>query len=277
MRQLVAKILPVPVLNTLRDLRDRQRLGVVRPLQFDADHLRRAVDCAPLLAAFNDAAIEPSWLAAQAEIGTVLSDIDLYGGVNPGDRRALFYLVTALRPRRVLEVGTHIGASTLYIAQALKRTGGEGTVTTVDVVDVNAAHGPWQQLGLPRAPEANAVRLGCRDRISFRAQSSLAFMQETEERFDLIFLDGDHSANAVYQEVAAGLRLLNPGGVILLHDYYPEARLMYPDGTIIFGPFQALSRIGRENTAIKVCPLGALPWPTKQGSHLTSLALVARQ
>ena len=209
-RQLVAKILPVPVLNTLRDLRDRQRLGVVRPLQFDADHLRRAVDCAPLLAAFTDAAIEPSWLAAQAEIGTVLSDIDLYGGVNPGDRRALFYLVTALRPRRVLEVGTHIGASTLYIAQALKRTGGEGTVTTVDVVDVNAAHGPWQQLGLPRAPEANAERLGCRDRIGFRAQSSLAFMQATEERFDLIFLDGDHSANAVYQEVAAGLRLLNP-------------------------------------------------------------------
>ena len=52
---------------------------------------------------------------------------------------------------------------------------------------------------------------------------------------------------------------------------------MYPDGTIIFGPFQALSRIGRENAAIKVCPLGALPWPTKQGSHLTSLALVARQ
>jgi len=150
-------------------------------------------------------------------------------------------------------------------------------VTTVDVVDVNAAHGPWQQLELPRAPEVNAERLGCRDRISFRAQSSLAFMQATAERFDLIFLDGDHSANAVYQEVAAGLRLLNPGGVILLHDYYPEARLMYPDGTIIFGPFQALSRIGRENAAIRVCPLGALPWATKQGSHLTSLALVARQ
>lgn len=277
MKHLVAKILPTPVLNTLRDLRDRQRLGVVRPLQFDAANLRRASDCAPLLAAFADAAIEPSWRVAQAEIGAVMSDSDLYGGVNPGDRRALFYLVAALRPRRVLEVGTHIGASTLYIAQALKLTALGATVTTVDVVEVNAAHGPWQQLGLPRSPAANAQQLGCRDGINFRAQSSLAFMHETTERFDLIFLDGDHSADAVYQEVAAGLRLLNPGGMILLHDYYPEAQLLYPDGTIIFGPFQALSRIRRENAAIKVCPLGALPWETKQGSHLTSLALVTRQ
>ena len=277
MKQLVAKILPVPVLNTLRDLRDRKRLGVVRPLQFDATHLRRTSDCALLLAAFTDASIEPSWKAAQAEIGAVMSDSDLYGGVNPGDRRALFYLVTALRPRFVLEVGTHIGASTLYIAQALKTTGIEATVTTVDVVDVNAANGPWQQVGVPRSPESNAQILGCRDRINFRAQSSLAFMHETTQRFDLIFLDGDHSANAVYQEVSAGLRLLNPGGVILLHDYYPDARQMYPDGTIIFGPFQALTRIGRENDSIKVCPLGALPWETKQGSHLTSLALVVRE
>ena len=206
-----------------------------------------------------------------------MSDSDLYGGVNPGDRRALFYLVTALRPHCVLEVGTHIGASTLYIAQALKTTGIGATVTTVDLVDVNAANGPWQQVGLPRTPESNAQMLGCRDRIDFRAQASLAFMHETTQRFDLIFLDGDHSANAVYQEVAAGLRLLNPGGVILLHDYYPDARVMYPDGTIIFGPYQALDRIGRENSFITVCPLGALPWETKQGSHLTSLALVARQ
>lgn len=277
MRQLVANILPVPVLNTLRDLRDRKRLGVVRPLEFDATHLRHASDCALLLASFTDGAIEPVWNAAQAEIGAVMTDSDLHGGVNPGDRRALFYLIKALRPRSVLEVGTHIGASTLYIAQALKATGHEATVTTVDVVDVNAANGPWQQVGLPRTPEANAQMLGCRDRIHFRSQSSLAFMHETAARFDLIFLDGDHSANAVYQEVAAGLRLLNPGGVILLHDYYPDARVMYPDGTIIFGPFQALNRIGRENDSIKVCPLGALPWETKQGSHLTSLALVVRE
>src|ERR1700704_843639 len=74
LRQLVAKILPVPVLNTLRDLRDRKRLGVVRPLQFDATHLRRTGDCESLLASFTDASIEPSWHDAQAEIAAVMSD-----------------------------------------------------------------------------------------------------------------------------------------------------------------------------------------------------------
>ena len=41
------------------------------------------------------------------------------GGVNPGDRRALFYLVRAFRPARMLEIGTHVGASTLHIVAAL--------------------------------------------------------------------------------------------------------------------------------------------------------------
>lgn len=42
------------------------------------------------------------------------------GGVNPGDRRAIYHLIRSLKPRSVLEIGTHIGVSTLYIALALK-------------------------------------------------------------------------------------------------------------------------------------------------------------
>src|SRR5213592_4763710 len=117
MKQLVARILPAQLLNTLRNPRDRRRLSAVPANSFESADLRNARDCEPLLASFADHAIAPLWQAAQIEIGAVLSDIDLFGGVNPGDRRALFYLVTALRPQAVLEVGTHIGASTLCIAR----------------------------------------------------------------------------------------------------------------------------------------------------------------
>jgi len=65
--------------------------------------------------------------------------------------------------------------------------------------------------------------------------------------------------------------------VILLHDYYPGARPLFPDGNIISGPYRALERIIRENPSIEVRPLGALPWETKLGSHMTSLALVTRR
>ena len=44
-----------------------------------------------------------------------------WGGVNPGDRQAVYYLIMALKPQNVLEVGTHIGASMPHIARALKR------------------------------------------------------------------------------------------------------------------------------------------------------------
>jgi hypothetical protein len=70
---------------------------------------------------------------------------------------------------------------------------------------------------------------------------------------------------------------LNDGGVILLHDYYPKGRALFPDGNVISGPYRALERVIKENPKIEVKPLGALPWETKLGSHMTSLALVTRR
>jgi predicted O-methyltransferase YrrM len=190
----------------------------------------------------------------------------------------LFYLVCALKPQQVLEVGTHIGGSTLYLARALKLASQSGKVTTVDIADVNDPQtGAWKQFGLPMSPSACARRLDCLEQIEFITAPALAFLSQTKRRFDLIFLDGDHSACAVYREVSASLRILNEGGVILLHDYYPRARPLFPDGVVIPGPCLAMERIRRENQAIEVHPLGALPWETKQGSHMTSLALVARR
>ena len=65
------------------------------------------------------------------------------GGVNPGDRRALYYLVRGLGLKQVLEIGTF-----------------------------------------------------------------LTYLDECDESFDLIFLDGDHTAAMVYQEVPRALRRL---------------------------------------------------------------------
>ena len=45
-------------------------------------------------------------------------------------------------------------------------------------------------------------------------------------RFDLVFIDGDHRAEVVYAEVQDALMLLNPGGVIVLHDCNPHTEAM---------------------------------------------------
>lgn len=276
MKKLIKAALPRPVISRAVTMKDRVQLGSLRPLGFNPSSLRADSDVL-LNEWFHNKEIESSWLEDSPPITNIYGDDDRYGGVNPGDRRALYYLMMALQPQNILEVGTHIGASTLYMASALKRSGTNGKITSVDITDVNNPDtGAWKKVGMKKSPDGFASDLGCRPCIDFQIMPSLRFMMETDQRFDLIFLDGDHKAPTVYQELSAALPLLNKGGVILLHDYYPDIRPIYADNAVIAGPFLAIKRAQRENPALGIIPLGALPWPTKQGSNVTSLALVVK-
>jgi predicted O-methyltransferase YrrM len=276
MKQQIKKILPKKILLAAQGARDGMQLCGVPRMIFSPDSLKAERDIS-LPVIFADSSLAAQWKRAHEEISAVYGDKGTYGGINPGDRQALYYLLSALKPQKVLEVGTHIGASTLYIARALKEVSPQARVTTVDILDVNAPDAPWKQLNLEMSPAAYAAKLGVRDHIDFQVSPAVPYMEKTNEKFDFIFLDGDHSSQAVYKEVSAALKLLNPGGLILLHDFYPGAKPLFPNGNIIFGPFRALDRISRENPAIAATPLGELPWPTKEGVKVTSLALVTRR
>ncbi len=259
-------------------MRGQLRLSSTPSLPFNCANLKAAntFDLSPLL---ENAEAAEGWNQDNASIARAIGDIDLMGGVNPGDRRAIYALVAALKPKRVLEIGTHIAASSLYIAAALERFCGEwDRLITVDILDVNhPVDAPWRDVGYKMPPVDYARSLGIQDHVDFVQSDAVTYMEQTSERFDLIFLDGDHEPHSVYREVSAALKILNPGGLILLHDYYPDARPLWPDGNIIGGPFRALNRVSRETPDINVLPLGELPWPTKQGSRVTSLALIVKK
>lgn len=276
MKQLIKAMIPALLLDQAREAKGWLGLATAGRVNLECGSLR-AADDVRLGKIFEDTEIGARWEEDHRAIKALYGDEDTMGGVNPGDRRALYYLIVGLQAGTVLEVGTHIGASTLYIARALKRLGGDGRMTSVDILDVNDAElGPWRKLGLAKPPREFARELACTERIEFCARPSLEFMQAAKERYDFVFLDGDHGARAVYQEVGAALGLLKPSGVILLHDYYPGAKALYPNGATIGGPFHAMERVGKENPEIGVLPLGDLPWPTKQGKKVTTLALVVR-
>jgi len=118
--------------------------------------------------------------------------------------------------------------------------------------------------------------LGCADFTRFTVADSTVFLQTCSERFDLIFLDGDHGEKTVYHEVPAALRLLNPGGVILLHDYFPDGKPLWSHKGALMGPYIALRRLLAEGADFNVLPLGALEWETKRDSTVTTLAVMAR-
>jgi predicted O-methyltransferase YrrM len=275
-KRLLKSLLPARVVRTAFEVRGNSYLAAEPRRTFNPANLRSRASLQPETI-FADTSIAQDWFDAHAAVIGVFGDEDMLGGVNPGDRRALYYLMRALKPCNVLEVGTHIGASTLFIARALKENRNTARVSTVDVIDVNdPVNGPWKQIGLPMAPKDLATQIACLSLISFHATPSLDFLKDTKDTFDFVFLDGDHRPHTVYREVGAALEKLAPGGVILLHDYYPDAKPLYPDNNVIAGPFRALARIVRENPEIAVLPLGKLPWPTKQGVNRTSLALITR-
>lgn len=203
-------------------------------------------------------------------------------GVNPGDRRVLWYLIKGFGATAVLEVGTNVGASTLHIVAALQsRARRDSSVSphlvTVDIQDVNyAVSGDWKKYGLMASPRDMIQAIGCGDLVSFVTEGSLTYLDRCKDEFDFIFLDGDHSAPAVYQEIPRALNVLKKNGLILMHDYFPKNRPLWTNGVIVPGPCLAVARLRKEGTPIRAVPLGDLPWPTKLGSRKTSLALLTR-
>jgi predicted O-methyltransferase YrrM len=228
----------------------------------------------------NSADIGKEWAADAPRLSELCRIEDgKTGGVNPGDRRALFYLVRAFRPARMLEIGTHVGASTLHIVAALMRGGWEQIprLVTVDIEDVNdGPHSCWRQMGLEKSPKQMVEALNATVEIKFVTDDSRHFFATTKERFDFIFLDGDHAAETAYEDIVGSLDVVNKNGLIVLHDYFPGGRPLWSDGSGLCGPFTAAEKVRAIGVAIKVIPLGSLPWPTKLGSHVTSLALITR-
>lgn len=232
-------------------------------------------------AIFSSVEVQSAWKAIEPEIQK-LEIPDGTGGVNPGDRRALFYLISYFKPLRTLEIGTHIGASTVHIAAALQNRRKSDNqecpkLISLDVKDVNdPITRPWKEHGAELSPFEMIKQIGCGNHVEFVTAASLNYMVACEQKYDFIFIDGDHTAKTVYQEIPAALKLLTQNGLILLHDYFPKLKALWSNRSIIPGPCLATERLRKDSTQLSVLPLGPLPWATKLNSNLTSLALLAR-
>jgi predicted O-methyltransferase YrrM len=231
-----------------------------------------------LEAVFNSEAIAQEWQAWAPKLSEVCQITDgRTGGVNVGDRRALFYLARAFAPARVLEIGTHVGASTVHLAAALMAGTRPARLVTVDVEDVNdGLEAVWRRAGLAKSPKGMIEDLNGRIETRFVIGDARHFFAANDETFDFVFLDGDHSAATVYEEMVSALALINENGLIVLHDYFPGGRPLWSDGVVISGPFAAVEKLRASGAAVKVIPLGSSPWPTKLNSHATSLAVIAK-
>jgi predicted O-methyltransferase YrrM len=270
------QLIPASAKRFIGIRREQRSLASVPRVTGSADNLRPdgSFDLAGL---WGSAEASGYWQASR-QILDRFAIPDGTGGVNPGDRRAVHYLIGELKPSAVLEIGTHIGASTIHIATALRAARADGShLVTVDCADVNDPESrPWIKYGAALSPRDMIVQAGCERSVEFVHDTSLNYARGCRRRFDFIFLDGGHGAETVYAEIPMALALLEPNGAILLHDYFPGLKPLWSNGVVIPGPFLAVERLIAEGLPARAVPLGELPWPTKENSRTTSLALLLK-
>lgn len=107
----------------------------------------------------------------------------------------------------VLEIGSAYGYSAIQCAEAGARW--------VLAVDPHAG----ENLGSYETMRENVSARRVEDRVTiWRTTSRKAFECLPDGMFDLVFVDGDHSEDAVAHDIREAWRVLKPGGWLACHD-----------------------------------------------------------
>ncbi len=162
------------------------------------------------LLAPNDDAFNAA-LAANRKAG--LPAID----VTPLQGKFLELLVRITGARRVLELGTLGGYSTIWLARALPE-GGQVVSLEIDPHHAEVAH-------------ANLQNAGVFDRVDLRVGRAADLLQAIvasgDAPFDLIFIDADKAGYPEY--LAWSLKLSRPGTVIVADNVVRDGKVIQPD------------------------------------------------
>lgn len=151
--------------------------------------------------------------AACAEAG--LPDI----AVTPSQGKLLYLLVRMQRARRILEIGTLGGYSTIWMARALPV---DGRLLTIEVDPKHFT-----------VAQANIARAGVGAVVDQRLGAALEMLPKIEAKdrtpFDFIFIDADKENNAGYFQAA--LRLSHIGSVIVIDNVVREGNVADAEST----------------------------------------------
>lgn len=123
--------------------------------------------------------------------------------VAPNQGKFLQLLASIKGARRILEIGTLGGYSTIWLARALP---GDGQLVSLEL---DEGHAALAEKNIALAGQAGKVDIRCGPAVATLAR----MVDEGEAPFDLVFIDADKENNPRYLELS--LALSRPGTVIV--------------------------------------------------------------
>jgi len=170
-----------------------------------------------------DAYVEDLLVGEDAALAAAVQASDEAGlppiQVSPAQGKLLHLLAKAAGARRILEIGTLGGYSTIWMARALPT---DGLLLTLEI---DSRHGA--------VAAANLARAGVADRVQIHVAPALETLRmlagEGVEPFDLFFVDADKATTAEYFEQC--LALSRPGSLIVVDNVVRDGRVLQADGS----------------------------------------------
>ena len=130
--------------------------------------------------------------------------------VSPAHGKLLWLLARTLGAKRILEIGTLGGYSTIWLARGLAPG---GRLVTLEAVEKHAA-----------VARTNIERAGLAQTVEIRVGQALATLPSVDGPFDLTFIDADKQNNAEYFSWA--LKLSRPGSLIVVDNVVREGAVI---------------------------------------------------
>ncbi len=138
---------------------------------------------------------------------SLLDEIYAYGqehggmwNVSPDAGRFFHLMLQAIVAKRVLEIGTSNGYSTLWMVDALEKSG--GWLTTLE-----------QDPNKVRMATENLERAGLKERVDIIEGDARTTIQDLDKRFDFVFIDADKESYQHY--LTHALKRVRPGAIIV--------------------------------------------------------------
>jgi predicted O-methyltransferase YrrM len=159
--------------------------------------------------------------ASDPVLEKVLADCEAAGlpaiQVSPLQGRMLMLLVQAIGARRVLEIGTLGGYSTIWLARGLPRDG------SLVSLEAEPRHAEVAKSNIAQAGFGEMVEV----KLAPAADSLAAMAQEGVRPFDLVFIDADKASYPAYLEWA--LKLTWAGSLIIADNMVRGGKVVEAD------------------------------------------------